>query len=185
MKTLLHVGCGYAQREQVGLRDYLGEDWQHIRVDIDPDVKPDVIDDIRKLSQFADNSADGIYSSHNLEHLHPNDALDALKSFLRVLRPGGSMFALVPDIQIACQWVAEGKGLETIYNSPMGPITPIDMIYGHRGLTYANQYQIHRCGYTVDSMRWLVNEAGFTQMRVLKGQGFDIWAYGEKHKETM
>lgn len=183
-KKLIHVGCGAAGREQVMLEDFRGDDWMHIRVDVDPEVDPDVVDDIRVLRTFDHRSVDGVYASHVLEHLHPNEAMAAIKSFMRVLRPGGIIFAMVPDIGLACEWVARGAGLDVIYESPGGPITPIDMIYGYRPYTLHNPYQVHRCGYTVDSLKGLFVESGCTKVKVRKGPGFDLWALAEKHLEN-
>jgi len=184
MKKLLHIGCGGAGREQVMLEDFRREEWDHLRVDIDSNVLPDVVDDMRTLVTVEDSSVDGVYSSHNLEHLHPNDSLKAMQTFLRVLKPGGIFFAVVPDVQIACEWIARGDGLKTIYQSAAGPITPIDMVYGYRPFTFDNPFQMHRMGFTVAIMDWMIREAGFTQCKVQNGSGFDVWAYGEKNADS-
>lgn len=181
---LLHVGSGGAGRESVMLEDFRAEEWEHVRVDIDPSVSPDVVDDIRTLAQFENHSCDGIYSSHNLEHLHSFEVPLALAAFNRVLRPGGLLFCVVPDFQMACAMIGENKPLETIYESPAGPITAMDMVFGYRPFTLHNQYQMHRCGFTVDLMRRFYTEAGFTKIRVQKGQGYDIWGLAEKHKSV-
>jgi len=178
MKTLLHVGCGHAQKENVPVLQF--QEWNHVRVDIDESVKPDVRDDIRFLYKFENESVDGVFSSHNLEHLESEDVPLALRTFWRVLKPGGMLFIMVPDFRLACEWVAKGKGDEIIYASPAGPITPMDMIFGYRRWTRQNEWQRHRTGYTVESLRALISDAGFAIHESKTGEGFDIIGFGEK-----
>ncbi len=180
MKKLLHVGSGAAKKNDVLYPIFPGEEWEHVRVDIDKSVEPDVIDDIRVLVNFDDGSADGVYSSHNIEHLHYAEAAAALKTFHRVLKPGGVCVIAVPDFEVACQWIGRGDGFKPIYVSPAGPITPFDMVFGYRPYTLNNAFQQHRAGFTVDSLSYLLAMAGFTAMHVTRGQAFDIWAYATK-----
>ena len=51
--------------------------------------------DGQTLDGVADESYDFLYSSHCLEHLV--DPLDALRNWLRVVRPGGHLIVVVPD----------------------------------------------------------------------------------------
>lgn len=178
MKTLLHVGCGHAQKEHVPVAQF--QDWNHVRVDIDPKVRPDVIDDIRTLETVENESVDGVFSSHNLEHLEAEDLPLALRTFWRVLKPGGICVILVPDLELACAEVAKGNGDVTIYESPAGPICPIDMIYGYRPWTRDNPWQRHRNGFTVASLRAALSNAGFALVNVCKGQLFDIIGVADK-----
>lgn len=48
---------------------------------------------------FVDNQFDVIYHSHLLEHLPKEKASDFLKECLRVLKPGGIMRVVVPDLE--------------------------------------------------------------------------------------
>lgn len=174
MKILLHVGCGTSQRKDVYISDFQSLDWNHIRLDIDHDVNPDIIDDIRRLEKIADNSVDGIFSSHNLEHLHDYDNLLALESFYRVLKPEGICVIAVPDFELACKLVSEGKGFDTLYESPAGPIKPVDMIYGFRPYTIRNDYQKHLFGFTVNELKNRLEFKRFKHVNVFKGQLNDI-----------
>jgi SAM-dependent methyltransferase len=155
-------------------------DWHHIRVDIDVKVDPDVVDDIIHLKKFSDGSADGIYSSHNLEHLHRDDAVIAIATFRKVLKPGGLCVVGVPDFQMACEWIGKGDGFKTIYESPAGPITPYDMVFGYHRLTRNNPHQQHRNGFTVEYLSRIFAYAGFTSATVMRGEGCDIWAFASK-----
>jgi ubiquinone/menaquinone biosynthesis C-methylase UbiE len=57
--------------------------------------------DIVKGLPVEDNSCDGIYCSHVLEHLSLNDFRIALKNTYRILKPGGIFRCVVPDLEVA------------------------------------------------------------------------------------
>lgn len=56
--------------------------------------------DIVKGLPVIDNSCDGIYCSHVLEHLALNDFRTALKNTYKVLKPGGLFRCVVPDLEL-------------------------------------------------------------------------------------
>jgi len=47
--------------------------WKEIRLDIDPANAPDILGTMLDMPAVADGSVDAIYSSHNIEHLYPDD----------------------------------------------------------------------------------------------------------------
>jgi len=55
--------------------------------------------DLRRPLPFADESVEAIYASHLLEHLYYNEARRLLKDCYRVLRTGGVLRLVVPDLQ--------------------------------------------------------------------------------------
>jgi SAM-dependent methyltransferase len=55
--------------------------------------------DCRKKLEFPDNSVDHILCSHFLEHVYPQETKFILNDFLRVLKPGGTLHVIVPDIE--------------------------------------------------------------------------------------
>jgi SAM-dependent methyltransferase len=61
----------------------------------EPLVPVDVIDDGELLATVADSSVDFVVANHFLEHCE--DPLSALRTQLRVLRPGGIAFLTLPD----------------------------------------------------------------------------------------
>ncbi|MDW8469429.1 MAG: methyltransferase domain-containing protein [Burkholderiales bacterium] len=99
------------------------------------------------LSAVPDETADAIFSSHNIEHLFPHEVPKALAEFHRVLKPDGLVVITCPDLRAACRWVAEGREEEVAYVSAAGPITPLDLIYSYRGFTATGSpYMAHRLG---------------------------------------
>src|SRR5262249_29127870 len=55
--------------------------------------------DIVKGLPVPDNSADGVYASHVLEHLSLADFWLALRNTFRLLKPGGLFRLVVPDLE--------------------------------------------------------------------------------------
>jgi SAM-dependent methyltransferase len=51
--------------------------------------------DAQLMDGVADNSFDFVYSSHCLEHMR--DVPEALRNWVRILKPGGFLYTVVPD----------------------------------------------------------------------------------------
>ena len=68
MSLLLHVGCGSKRKNQT-TRGFNKDNWQELRLDIDPSVNPDIIGTMTDMSALENSSVDAIFSSHNIEHL--------------------------------------------------------------------------------------------------------------------
>jgi predicted SAM-dependent methyltransferase len=177
MKKLLHVGPGNARIKDTSPGFNNGQ-WQELRLDINPAVEPDIIGTMTDMSAVQDQCVDAIFSSHNIEHLHPHEVPVALAEFHRVLVPDGFCVITCPDIKAVCALVAQDQLTETAYESPSGPIAPIDMLYGHRGAMAAgNLFMAHRCGFTEKVLRGTLNDSGFPWVATLVRPGtFDIWA---------
>lgn len=63
--------------------------------------------DIRRPLPFDDGTFEAVYHSHVLEHLPPDDGRALLAECFRVLRPGGIVRVVVPDLEsIARQYLA-------------------------------------------------------------------------------
>ncbi len=180
-KTFLHVGCGPARKEQAG-PGFRGEEWQELRLDIDPSVQPDIVGTMTDMSAVADESVDAVYSSHNIEHLYPHEVPLALAEFRRVLKDDGFVVLTCPDLQSVAALVAEDKLTEPAYVSPAGPIAPLDILYGLRSAMAAgNLYMAHRCGFTMRVLMGTLQAAGFQGVvGRQRPQVFDLWALATK-----
>jgi SAM-dependent methyltransferase len=162
---VLHVGCGLYSREK--LPPVFQAGWREIRLDIDPDVRPDFVASITDMQVIPDGAMDAVYSSHNVEHLYPHEVPLALREMRRVLRPAGFAFIMLPDLQEVARHVAEGKLEDPLYISPMGPITPLDIFYGHRpSLERGNLFMAHRTGFTGETLGAALIRAGFAAVMV-------------------
>ena len=146
-------------------------------MDIDPRVAPDIIGSLEDLGQLADNSFDAIYCSHSLEHLHPHDVTSALRGISRVLKPDGFALITTPDLLPIAALIVEGRAEDAAYQSPVGPITALDMLYGHAAsIAKGNHFMAHNTGFTEDRIARLLLEARFDEVLVIKGISYDIYA---------
>ncbi len=183
MKTFLHVGCGQKRKDKT-TRGFNTDEWQELRFDISPAVAPDLIGTMLDMSAVADASVDAIYSSHNIEHLYAHEVPVALKEFLRVLKPEGFLVLTCPDLQSVCALVAEDKLTAAAYQSPSGPITPLDILYGHRpSLAAGEHYMAHKCGFTLRVLQASLRAAGFASLAGMqRGRSpfFDLWVVASK-----
>ncbi|TAJ71679.1 MAG: class I SAM-dependent methyltransferase [Phenylobacterium sp.] len=177
MPTFLHVGCGPLRKADT-TPGFGAADWNEVRLDIDPDVKPDIVASTTDMSPVPDASMDGLYSSHNIEHLYPTEVPTALREFARVLKPDGFAVITCPDLQSVAAVVAQGKLLEPLYESSMGPISAIDILFGHRAsLAKGNLFMAHRTGFTAQVLWQLLSENGFPSVIVRhRPSHFDLWA---------
>ncbi len=129
-RELLHVGCGASRRDMLP-EVFRRKEWHETRLDIDPEVHPDFVASITDMHMIPDDKFDAVYSSHNVEHLYPHEVQSAVREMRRVLKPFGFAFIMVPDLQEVARYIAEGILDEPLYLSPMGPIAPIDILFGH------------------------------------------------------
>lgn len=157
MLTALHVGCGPATLPEGLFPPSL---WREVRLDIDPQVAPDIVASITAIP-VANASVAAVYSSHNLEHLAPHEVPDALEEFYRVLMPHGFAMVAVPDMGAAATAIAEGRLHDALYQAPCGPITALDVIFGHSEFRRTNPYMAHKTGFTAATLRDAMEAAGF------------------------
>lgn len=182
-RVFVNVGSGAGTMQ--GLLPFFPEDdWRELRLDIDPDVKPDVIASITDLSPIEDASVDAVYSSHNLEHIYAHEVPVALREFRRILKPNGFIVVTMPDMQAVAKVLAEDDGYDRdlIRVREHGVITgrkPLDVIYGWPGDIQAGRHFMqHKCGFTPKLLDRLLVENGFTARVVAKGRLFDLWGVG-------
>ncbi len=150
---------------------------QETRIDIDPEVKPDIVGCITDMSSVVPSQAfDAIWSSHTLEHLHDHQVMPALYEFRRVLKPTGFALVTSPDLDaIASLIVAHGVD-HIVYTSPAGPITPLDMLFGHKvSIAQGKEHMAHNTGFTCTSLGQKLVAAGFPVVYARR-QALDVWA---------
>ena len=185
LRRVLNAGSGPLSARQ--LHPVFQEDqWRQVRLDIDPQTKPDVVGSITDMSGlFPSEHFDAIWSSHSLEHLYPHEVPLALSEFRRILRPDGFALITSPDLEaIATVLLAQGLN-HVAYTSPMGPITPHDMIFGHSdSIACGKLYMAHNTGFTCTVLGQLLLDAGFPVV-LAKGQRFDLWALAFMEKADM
>jgi len=179
MKTLLHVGCA-----SLNISDLKGFDinaWSEIRFDIDESRNPDLTGTIVDLSLVKTGSVDAVYSAYNLDHIYPHEVPIALKEFYRVLKDDGIAIIKCPDIQSVCEAIGQDKLLETFYQSPVGPISPIDILFGNRkAIAKGNEFMAKKGGFTYSVLDGALSQADFKIRyggRVKNGRELSVVAF--------
>lgn len=171
-RTLLHVGCGVETIAR--LPRYFRTGWAETRLDIDPAVKPDITLSLTDLYQVK-GQYDAIWSSHNIEHLHEHETYGVLLAMRKLLKPGGWAVITCPDIASALHF-GYIHGLDHVwYQSPAGPITIRDVIFGHqRSIWAGNDYMAHKNGHSLETLCAKLKSAGF---RMIYGERKlrDLW----------
>jgi len=160
MKTLLHVGCGLEDKSD--LKGFDNDDWKEIRLDIDEDVNPDIVGTLTEMKLVETASVDAVYSAYNIDHIYAHEVPIALGEFYRVLKDDGLVIIKCPDLQSVAEAVVQDKLLDTLYVSPIGPISAIDIMYGNRQeISDGNTYMEKKVGFTYTALDRSFFEAGF------------------------
>jgi Methyltransferase domain len=170
MRRVLNVGGN--NRATLLPPQYAG--WEQVLLDIDPRGNPDVVCDARELSSLPASTYDSVYCSHNLEHYFRHDAVKVLAGFVHVLKIDGFALIRVPDLAELMRTVVE-RNLDIddfLYQSPAGPITVGDVIYGY-GVEIersGNDFYAHKTGFTQKSLMSILRAAGFPWVFVGSGK---------------
>ncbi|MCE2692086.1 MAG: class I SAM-dependent methyltransferase [Rubrivivax sp.] len=185
VSSVLRVGCG--MQHLTNRRPPFNQGaWREVRLDIDPDVAPDLMGSITDMRAVQDGSFDVVYSSHNIEHLYAHEVPLALREMRRVLRDDGLALITCPDLKAVAALIAQDRLDDVAYHSPAGPISPLDIVYGHRpSLAAGNLYMAHRFGFTETTLRKALLDSGFaTVAAISRPAALDLWALGFKTPRT-
>ena len=184
-RKVLHVGCGPARKPQMPPA-FHGDDWQEVRCDIDESAEPDIVANMMDLGVVDSGSFDAVYSSHNIEHVFAHEVPLVLGEFARVLKDDGVLVITCPDVQSLGAALAAGQLVEPLYQSPAGPISAVDILWGHRTSIAAGKvYMAHKCGFTAQVLVNTLAQSGFARAACVQQPGaFALWAVATKREAT-
>jgi ubiquinone/menaquinone biosynthesis C-methylase UbiE len=180
MKKVLNVG---GNNKTIPLpRQYA--DFEHVLLDIDPKVSPDIVCDARMLMSLESSQFEAIYCSHNLEHYYRHDVQTVLSGFLHLLKDGGVAQIIVPDVGEVMR-IAVQNGLDiddVLYQSPIGPIMILDVLFGYsiEIERSKNDFYAHKTGFTQKSLLTALFKSGFTKIYSTVGRNYEINALAFK-----
>lgn len=141
-----------------------------VRLDIDPSCEPDICAGMTEMGDIG--PFDALYCSHALEHLYPYDVPIALAEFRRVLKPGGALVVFVPDLE------GVSATEDVVYESPCGPITGLDMIYGKGSYLEESPFMAHHSGFVSATLAKTLSDAGFRNVGVLRVPRYNLMGTG-------
>jgi predicted SAM-dependent methyltransferase len=166
MRRILHVGCGGDPLPPWLLPA------EEIRLDIDDRHSPHIVASMLDMGDIGE--FDVVYTSHTLEHVYPHEVQRALGEFRRVLRDGGTVLIMVPNLEDV------RPTEDVVYVSAAGPVTGLDMIYGMRRLVAENPYMAHHTGFTPATLRGELEQAGFVNVVCNPVAGYNLFGGGRK-----
>jgi glycosyltransferase involved in cell wall biosynthesis len=170
-KTILNIGFGGVELKDSLFTDDLPS-YREITLDHNPKYSPDLNIDINDLSHIPNQYVDIVYLSHVLEHFHFFEVPILIKELLRITKPNGFVRVIVPNLKYVSNSLITGKLLNTLYESPSGPVSSMDVLFGHRHSTFRdnNTYMIHKCGFTEEVFANISKEYNFN----LKIKTYDL-----------
>jgi predicted SAM-dependent methyltransferase len=130
----------------------------------------DVIARVERL-KFRSGSMQTIYTSHTFEHIPRFWALPTLREWHRVLRKGGRLYILVPDLEALCKIYLSHLDR---YDEPASRYTTDmsrDVMYGGQ----TTRYDFHYGGYSRRTLTSMLGEAGFSAVEPFDRTALD-WA---------
>jgi predicted SAM-dependent methyltransferase len=123
----------------------------YLHFDVRENVKADIVGDARKLP-FNDEEFSEVYSRFFLEHLLRKDALVALSEMFRVLKKGGTLEIIVPNIDYFFKLFTTETGQKKEW--------ALNKIYG-----FENYIQDHHYfGYDEDTLTKALILSGFCEI---------------------
>jgi predicted SAM-dependent methyltransferase len=107
---------------------------------------------------LPDGCADEIMAIHLVEHVHLWEVPDLLREWFRLLSPGGLMVLEMPDIVKCCRNIADNFTMAGKHPDQAG-------LWGCYGdPREKDPFMGHKWGYTFNSLRPMVAEAGFVKI---------------------
>lgn len=177
--TLLHIGCGPLRKDQLPSL-FRAQRWQELRLDIDPAAAPDILASMTDMPMIATGTMDAVYAAHCVAQLAAHEVPLALAEMRRVLKPAAVALITTPDLQEVASHIAQGKLDDALYLSPMGPIAPHDILFGHRASVAGGQTTMaHRTGFIATTLAASLIDAGFAACLVQRDPArFNLIAIG-------
>jgi len=152
-KVKLHLGCG----------NHRLEGW--INVDIDRCCKLDLIADFRQNLPFKSQSIDFIHSEDFIDQLELDKAYQFFKECQRILKEGGVMRVLTPDLhQFAKRYVGGDKELLKLWDEQIG--LPLKTRSLCEVFNLGMRLGGHTFLYDGETLAYVLEECGFETRRV-------------------
>ncbi len=142
-KLILEIGANQKPQAQ-----YI-EQWKDAKIltlDVDKEMKPDVLCDAADMPPELYGKLDGLLASHVLEHFSYWTSDNILDGWIKCLKDGGELHILVPSLEWAAREVLSEN--------------PSPAVYAQLYAGQVNQWDVHLTGFTMRKLRQLFERAG-------------------------
>lgn len=114
--------------------------------------------DFARPLPFPDNTFDGAFCEHVIEHFTYEDGRRVCTEILRLLRPGGVFRIIVPDAERVVRTYLDDPGRLIAYRG-QPDLTAMQVVNDYFRQRYEHQFL-----YDSETMQQLLSEAGFTEI---------------------
>lgn len=136
-----------------------------INVDIDAGSLPDVLADLSAGLPFRDGSVDLMHTEDFIDQLELEGAEAFLRECHRILKPGGVIRILTPDVEKLCRmYVNEPEALKTLWHDHVG--VPLKFGTAAEIVNVGMRFAGHTFLYDEETFNALANACGFEARRV-------------------
>lgn len=129
-----------------------------------------VYQDVRKPLKWAAGSMDAVYHSHLLEHLYRDKAQFFLEQCFRVLKPGGVLRVVVPDLEVILRDYVSEQGSETAADRVNERLIfrkeSVGKMSARRLFSAMTEFHTHKYMYDGPSLCKYIRQAGFVDVEV-------------------
>lgn len=119
--------------------------------------------DIRKSLPFRDGSVAAIYASHVLEHLYREEGQSLMAESFRILRPGGVLRVVVPDLRAIAEDYL-GNGASKNREAASASLRPADLLNQRLLMRWPSPqssnllYRVYSSWQDFHSHKWMYDE---------------------------
>ena len=141
MLKILDVGSGIGNEGMI--KAFFGDvEKEVIRLDINPEVNPDILHDITQpLPEEHIGKYDIVFSSHMLEHMERAQVFPVMRNIASAVKNLGEVWIIVPDLKWAAQEILAGRDGMQVQGLLYGAQRP------------GNPWDIHKSGFTLNALR--------------------------------
>lgn len=141
----------------------------YVNVDLNPEVFPDLLDDVFVLSKVQENSVDKILAVHVLEHANIKQSKEVLKRWYSVLKPEGILQVAVPNLEKLFGLYLWKKDIRLLQSALWG--------------SQQNEFMYHKMGWDFKTLKEDLEEVGFKNVHIYDWKTTDH-AYSDSYEQA-
>lgn len=136
-----------------------------VNVDIDAESQPDVLADLSAGLPFQDGVADFMHTEDFIDQLELEGARAFLRECHRILKPGGVIRVLTPDVHQLCRmYINEPEALKTLWRDHVG--VPLQFGTAAEIVNVGMRFAGHTFLYDLETFSALAASCGFEARQV-------------------